>query len=309
VTLYFASHGALQDLWDAVIRYNLAYTVTRSGGQVRAIITGLRLLLIISVFGLAGWGISVFYLRRTKNNLDVIAGILLALIIALPLEFVLTSVASRDYQHYYMSWLPVLSLYSAFLFYYFDRQFTHSINQVKIKIRAFAFVFLFVLAFSPVLKLLGPAATTLQTALHSRGLPAVDFTNSPYEPSLIYVYKNTAPNDYLLFWGNNLAVQWITQRVAPSRFAYQSAFAVESFVNDNMVEELINDLKAHPSMIIDTTIDNDPVPALSQKPENVAKVLRPIFQYIHENYIEVDILFKTDWIVYRYVGPAESANP
>lgn len=309
VTLYFVWHGALQDLWDAVIRYNLAYTATRSGRQVIAIITGFGLLPIMLLFGLVGWGIAIFYLRNAKKNLGIMAGLLSVLIISLPLEFILTGVANRNYQHYYMSWLPVLSLCSAFLFYYLDKRFIPSTNRTKTTFRVFALCIFFVLVFSPILTLIAPAATTLQEALRSRGLPAVDFTNNPYEPSLIYVYNNTYSDDYLLFWGNNLAVQWITKRVAPTRFAYQSAFAVEGFVNDKMVAELINELKSHSPMIIDTTINNDPVPALSQLPENVAEVLRPLFQYIHENYAEVDSLFKTDWIVYRYVGSTGECIP
>lgn len=299
---YFASQSALQDLWEAVIRYNLAYTATRSSRQLQAIATGLQLLPLLAALALAGWLTAISRLRRSKKKIGDMESLLLVLLIALPLEMILTSIASRDYQHYYMTWLPVLTLLAAFFVYFLEQQFSSRSRPVSRNIRSLAVTALLGAAYLPALPLLAPAAATLQAGVEAGGLPAVSFASSPYKPSLTYIYENTKADDYVLFWGNNLALQWITQRFSPTRFAYQSAFAIDGFVNEAMVAELISDLKAHPGLIIDTTINNDPVPALNQAPENVSLVLRPLFEYFRENYIEADALFKTDWVVYRYVG-------
>ena len=111
---YFAAHGALGFMWDAVVAYNKIYVHTGLLDRVNAVTEGLHLLAPggLAVLGLIGWsrGVWRWIFDREAARLSSIMSVAL---IGLVVEFLMVAVAGRSLNHYYTTWVPVLSLLCA----------------------------------------------------------------------------------------------------------------------------------------------------------------------------------------------------
>lgn len=303
VSVYFWSQASLAAMWDAMLRYNLAYTFLRQGTRLNSLGAGVLLLWPVLLLAAAGWLVALVNILR--HGLLVPAGMrpfFVVLLVCLPLEMILTGLPGRDYQHYFMSWLPVAAVFAGFAVY----ALIASLHVRPLGAPAVYTVVLVVISLFVFIGASKDAQTVIASAWAQRGLPQVDLSQTPYQPSLEYIYDNTAEDSYLLFWGNNLALHWITDRPAPTRFIYQSPLGVPGYVSDALVQELLADLTANPPLIIDTTINDDPLPGLDHDLATLPSVLRPLYEYIRRHYQQEATLFRTDWTVYRYVGDATS---
>ncbi|MCW5875010.1 MAG: glycosyltransferase family 39 protein [Anaerolineales bacterium] len=289
VSAYFWSQGAFVAMWDAMLRYNLIYAFLNNGDRLASLGFGFSLLGPTMVTALGGW---VLLARQARQRGDHSAGrywLSALLLFALPLELALTALPSRDYQHYFMSWLPVASLLAGVLATWLLQTWPR-VGRLAVGLGAL------VLALFPLLAV-RPALAVFQQA---GGLPPVVFSTTPYQASLEYIYSHTAPEDTILFWGNNLSLQWISGRQAPTRLAYQSPLAVAGYVTPEMVSSFLAELQTNsPQLILDTTIRNNPLPALSQPASQIPSLLQPIYAYVAEHYTEAGELYQTEWVVYE----------
>ncbi len=300
VSAYFWSQGALGVMWDAMVRYNLAYTFVRQGSRLTSLLSGMGRLTPVLSLAVAGWLTVLKGLRREPELLPKKARPFFgALLVCLPLEIILTGLPGRDYQHYFMSWLPVASVLAGFAIHtavQTQREWLKRPGILYAGILAPLVVVIYVATAHQV-------SVVPFSILQGRGMPDVELPRG-FRSSLEYIYENTAEDDYLLFWGNYLALHWIADRPSPTRFIYQSPFGVPSYVSDELVQELLADLQANPPLLIDTTVNDDPLPGLDSNLAELPPVLVPLYEYIQQNYQEETTLLSSDWTVYRYVGDA-----
>lgn len=288
---YFWLNGALAEMWDAMLRFNFIYTFARSGSRLSALWEGFSLLAVQLILGLLGWWVALRYLRQPEGEKNQAQrGLLAILVIALPLEILITGLPGRDYQHYFISWLPAISLLAGIFFACFLR---------KVPRQAWSVVAITSLL---ALHIVFGARDGLAAFWRARGIPPVDFASTPYQTALEYIYSHTEVDEKVLFWGNNLSLQWISGREAPTRFAYQSPLGVAGYVSPQMAADFLSELRANPPrLIIDTTINNDPLQGLASPLNEVPDVMRPIYEYIAENYSDVGTPYRTNWVVYERV--------
>lgn len=112
---YFAIHSALADMWDAAFRFNVYYAETGFASSLKSLIHGLEAVSQVGfgILGLAGWLAGIWLLIRNAGIFRKHNAWLAAALVALPVEFFLEVLPGRFEEHYFLSVLPVLCIFTA----------------------------------------------------------------------------------------------------------------------------------------------------------------------------------------------------
>lgn len=293
VVLFFALNQALAQLWDALFAFNFIYSHADLMQQIDSIRTGFSVTGLLGALAFSGWIMAIYVLRTNEKSLRPYSEVVTVLVIALPIEILLTVLPGRSYTHYYMTWLPVFASLAAFLL--------AAIGKLLAKARddSFRVVSLSLLigfSFLPVWNLLTPLSETVRQVVYFGGVPPISYAGNRLEPTLRFLNENTTPEQKVLFWGNTVAPNWLSGRVAPTRFVYQTSFFEESYIRPELVAELVADLRANPDALIIDTSEGDR--SLAIDPAIAPPVLRPIYEFIHDNYAPGDKMGRTGWQLY-----------
>lgn len=299
VGAYFMVNGALGELWDQMFTFNFAYDSFNAPASWNAMLAGLNLLGPSAFLALAAWGLAVVALRE-KNGIPVgLQPVLAVSTFALPIELVFAVLSGRVYPHYYMSWLPTLTILLGFFVFYFGHLSDPRKSSQGPVSKWLGFSLLVAFVLFPGAASLGRLATNLEPIWRSRSLPQIQFAGVRQESALIFLSRNTSPQDKLLVWGNSLSLNFLSERAAPTKFAYQTALFQSGYTDETIVAELLNDLVTHPETIIIDTLPGSPHLPLNTPIEDVPEHLRPLFEYIATNYTVTETLGRTGWQVYE----------
>jgi len=208
--------------------------------------------------------------------------------------------SGRLYLHYYMSLLPVgASLIAFFVFRAgtLNLQTYESRNSDSPKILSISLLVGLLLYFGWSFHY--PVQKTIEE-IKIYGFPRVTFTGSSTLPTLQYLQTYIAADKPLLVWGNNLRLNWISGRPAPTRFVYQVALFEPNYVTPEIVQEIVDALAAHPdTVIIDTTLEEDTqFLSLGKDMADIPVVLQPLYTYIKTNYSAASQMEQTSWQLY-----------
>src|SRR5258705_3113223 len=118
-----------------------------------------------------------------------------------------------------------------------------------------------------------------------------------YAPVIDYISKNTKEGDKVLIIGAESAVNFLTQREAPTRYVYQYPLALLG--RRPMFEEYFNQILANkPVLIIDTRgrphLDDKLYVPLQKR----SQIVRDGVKYLGEHYQQVAQF--DEWVVYRF---------
>lgn len=118
VSLSFFLRGSFKELVDASILYNFSYSVQNNSSGILNSIIEASLFVGIGRFGVWGWVaiigyvIALYRLYQIKNNCsDWVA---LATVLLFPTEIILSGISGRGFGHYFINWLPVMSILTAY---------------------------------------------------------------------------------------------------------------------------------------------------------------------------------------------------
>jgi len=302
VSLYFLFTKALPQLWDAVFTFNFAYNAESASHRLESFLTGFRDLPLSIVFGLAGWAVALAILKPNKNLSTPSQELLRVAVIGLPVEMTLTTLAGNNFPHYYMSWLPLLALNSSFLLFFISFNLLNSAKgwlQPK-RLTALISISLVVgTSVIPISDLLPTLTSSLEEARQTGGLPPVSLSHNRYESVLNYIFKNVPADQSLLVWGNQVTINWLTDRNAPTRFAYQTPLFLEGYITSEKIAELISALEANPSVIIDTRAF---IPPLDKSLDLLPAKFQPLYIYLQNNYVYAGTFKPSGWDLYLYHG-------
>ncbi|KAA3643034.1 MAG: hypothetical protein DWQ07_21185 [Chloroflexi bacterium] len=287
---YFAANQAGPQMLDVVLTYNFAYSGSSLTDKFTSLWSGLYFLPVLSVFALAGWGLLVLDLRGLEKGTS---RFLYVLALALPIEIILTSISGRAFNHYYMSWLSVFGLLSAYLFHRMLSEFRQSETGFA---PALTYVLLAAFSILPLTRILPPFINTVLS-------PQVKLTESDRSAVLEYVAENVEEDDYLLFWGSELSLNWLSGVSNPSRHIYQAHLLNPGYANAALIDEYLTDIVNSKPLIIDSTVSEGGLPPLDSPPGQWPESLRPVYEFIENNYEFEQNLGPYRWPVYRYVGP------
>jgi hypothetical protein len=282
--IYFAARGALGDLLEQAVRYNLAYSsFAPLGERLGAIPEGLRL---VSASGLAPLAIAtaVYALwRRVMPPIFVVA------LVALPVELLLAT-SGRAYHYYFLAWLPSMAVLAGFA----AREVMRALGRERA---------LVALAIGAVLMSVQPAR------LVARLVTIGD--DGAARAAAAYVVGRTTPDDYVLVWGSDSEVLFLADRRSPTRYVYQyAALATRGYATPAAVDALLADLTARPPrVIIDASVSGFVTPPLDRtgfrawiSPE--AQYAWPaeterIIAFVETNYVREATVPGTSWPAWR----------
>lgn len=303
VSIYFASHQAFSQIWDAAFAYNIAYS-SASGNwkRIRAILRGMG---VVQGWPLAAgsWVLALYTGAFKHRKPDASPNLLWLAVLLLPIEMALTGVSGRNYPHYYLAWLPAVAMLTG----YFAWWLMHLTQQEGIEAAtgydrsshfraASARIFLFTLTVGTALALL-PAwqAAADRSKTKSRTFEVAEFVKS-----------ETSTEDTILVWGAEGYIYYLSGRRSPTRFFYQYPLVTAGYTNDSLGREFVAAFRQHlPRIIIDTK--NPLLPPLSttertgwQQGESgystLPSSMEPFFSLLDQNYIHVRDF--SDWAIY-----------
>ena len=286
---YFAMNQAGPQMLDAVLTYNLAYSSSSLVDKFSSLWAGLYFLPILSSFALAGWGLLLLDLRNPEKENSPFVQVLA---LALPIEILLTSISGRAFLHYYMSWLPVFGLLAAYLLHRVLSAFRESETSFAPTV---TYILLAAFSILPLTRILPPFIDTLRS-------PQVELAQSDRAEVLEYVAENVEDGEYLLFWGSELSINWLSGMSNPSRHIYQAHLLVPGYTSDRYVAEYLTAIIHTQPVIVDSTVSEGGLPSLDTPPGQWPVTLRPIYEYIQSNYEFEQNLGPNRWPVYRFVG-------
>ncbi len=269
--------GALAETWSAVVRYNLAVSVSLDD-RFGALLTGVKTLgrASLPLITLVAWLVgSVALLRRQLMSESAVRLVAIALI-ALPVELIISFIDGAQASNHIVVWLPTIGILAASLASILvkSNEFEREAHQVTspsfspipegegVGVRAFTlpprlFLAGLLVAFS--LMPLVDAATALQLArTHNFG------ANDLRAQTIDALRQNTQPDDTLLIWGNEPMVNVLSERRSPTRVFEQ----LPLFVPVNPREQapfvaLANEINANrPAYVLDTSTGGDRVPPI-----------------------------------------------
>jgi hypothetical protein len=266
VALFFAAffwaNGALSELWDSMIVYNLTYstsdslenrvtstlglltTVGRSGSGI-VIAGGIGLLIALGAL-----------LARATDNVASrkVPTIVQIAIIAFPLEMLISSfVSGRNYSHYAQTWLPVLAVLSAFAVYQVLRNITFRSEPTRFLSMQASIVTLIIVSIVTV-----PSLTMLNDLYKT--------VSEPFETSEVveYIKSSTNPDDQVLVWGSETGINLRSDRQTPTRFVMQYPLFAPGYSSEDLYIEFSDGVQqALPELIVDASFGNDRIPPLA----------------------------------------------
>ncbi len=301
--IYFWSHGILKEMYDSAITYNLIYSQTKLSSTPPGV-AGFHDLGVIAWIGLIGFGIAlILWIRQWRAKSSAI---LLFLIIGCPLAVFTSDPAQRNYAHYFINWLPFISLLGGLTLYTLQTRLTSYLKNTagaNLFYTGFALivvVFLFVKSGQASKNWMVFADVLNRSEIEHQSIVA------------LYVEEHTKPNDPVLVWGGFTDINFMSHRVSPTAYVLYPELLSSNLSVQYSNQFLVDIQKNRPILIID--MNQTDVPSINPQrraaqieahklwpylPANTDEVL----SFINSNY-HLETILK-DTAIYRLNGTSE----
>lgn len=270
ITLVWVHAGAFGDLLDAVFAYNIHYVDSGVSPATLPVMFQRMLLefplMPLSLATLAALAIFIgnnrswLFSRRPITQDALIPDqdparrlTYLAVFIALPFEIALIALGGRNYPHYYMTILPVLSAATAYLI---DR-LTRPIfsGQKMMVVETISLVALMLLGLAWIVN----AYQAERPREGLRALLAGPFTGPlPQSDMEKYILSHTRADDSVLVWEDNKTLNFLTDRRNPSRYLYPEHVFQPKSGPESRFDQFLQDLQKDPPALILVPTSPDP---------------------------------------------------
>ncbi len=312
ITLFFISTKSVSDMYSASILYNLEYSFTTRPNSnslsifYGSLLPGFRALGNWAFVGLIGFSLALAQLLR-QIKFKKLSIFDLALVLIWPVEILASSVSGRGYGHYFICWLPALTLLSALLFHYIDR-YVLAPNLVDLLNRRLAWLTYIVCIGFVIFSFQADLILNLKSfnrILFHRG-QGVEIISLISE----YIRENTQPNDLVLVWGGQSGINVMADRSSIDAFLYYPLTTNAEEGQKIQAVYLDQIIKQKPTLIIDGYIHSTlELPAIDSKirakqelVSQLAQNTQKTLDYISKNYVLETVYF--DYGVYRIKSTA-----
>jgi hypothetical protein len=288
----------LQAFWGATILYNFSYAGGHHFNPFSSFASGLSQLGFsagAALFGLLAAGIEAGSQIKVREK---ISPILLWITLDAIIETMFSGLSGRNYEHYFINWLPFVAFASALLILRALPKFVEW-TQKRTLVFLFIFAAVFGLYFNDVP---GEFWKSIHPLLFDRSVPTqhVDLVAE-------YVNVNTTSDQTVLVWGGQAGINFLSQRDSPTRYLFYPLY-VPSNMTDQMSEDFYKTLVAHPPTLVVDGSSYDPnqlIPLSTASPltwlsdlglYNTPYLLETL-KFVRENYVLVDNVNGVD--IYR----------
>jgi len=269
--IYFGNNHALDAFYDQAFRYNFIY-IENSQTNINYsnfLSPPINYLLYLTV---VSYVIVLMSSRKITTSLHFFENrFVLLLLLAFPLEFFLSQISGRGYNHYYLTWAP----YIIFAIGFSVNKTFHILSFPK-RINKVLFLLIAIACF-----LVWPPSQMLREYTNIGKYFIYNRANGieKNHPLIDYIHDNTDPEDKVLLWGFGRWLTYLIDRESPSRYVYQFALNTPGYTTDEMVDEFTHALKVKkPKFIIEAI--NYFIPLDSNQ-------LLSYGGYVHPEYIEI----------------------
>ena len=281
VFLLLFLQGGLSQFWSAAFKYNLVYISPQNRNSM---LVGLFQLVLLTksglfLFSLSGYIIGLIYYK--KYTASPWRPLLSIGLLDLPIELVMINLSDRFYSHYYITLIPVLALFAGYSCWIFFSQLT-SLGVPKTFMRICLVLGIIIFIWS---------------SFGSYQYYIYDLAKNTDKASTVinYIQNSTLPNDYVLLWGAETSVNYLSLRRSPSRFVYQYPLYIRNYTDRQMIEEFLGDvIRNQPKLIIDTGNPETPLYDFPIKTESVQADI----VYLRSHYQRTASF--GSWIIYKY---------
>ncbi len=317
---YFALNNSLSYFFDSAFQYNFNYASASWEGRLNALIDGFLLLSQsrVAPIALFSWLIVPWYLYSQRSNKDRGWWLILAAFLDLPVEMISSCLSGRLYSHYFISLLPSLAILTTLFCYLVLHKWVPGINQwlnrkqlnkltQTVQNRLNNLLSLAILV--PLLGIMLLVPVFYIQLKFSPSSPSKEETSNT--AAIEYINRITSPNNYVLLWGGETHINFVTHRTSPTRFVYQYALFNYPAHRSEYTQEFLDQLNSHkPILIIDSTPaggNEEVMPPLNavdrQKWLASGLVVPPsipaVFDFVEKNYQLTDRLGEQKWAVYK----------
>ena len=280
--LIFSLNGSFNELINATFIYNYNYSSSENISKLTA------LLFFTFVLGWPFWGaifawfIALKDMIARKNLLS--RPMLLFVLIGFPLEIILDTLSGRPYIHYTIVLLPYLGLLNAF---FADKLVKflrgEKYNLIKMSVAVLCF-FLMLFSF-------------WSSSEFIKKMDAVSTHINENAKIITYVRENTSAKDDVLVWGQELSINFLSERSAPTAFAFQTFFLDEK-ITPAMGDKFLVDIENRkPALVVITDalpfLDQDQAAfnaQLDASPSASRHVFTAFSEFIHQNYHQTALI-------------------
>ncbi len=247
--------GGWSAFLDAVFAYSIAYSGAATFmDKIEAAKRLTEYLHPLFPLLVTAWVIGLYYCLSQEARHARYKSLLLLALIWLPIEVVLISSSGRQYLHYYMTILPVFSVFLAFSVSVIIASLLRRINQLSsdrvhtnllVSLASLAVVVVTAIYLQDEMR-----SVVSHIELHVADGEAV---KGRFSRVVERVHATTAPGDTILVWGAESQIYLFSERMSPTRFFYQYPLVTPGYASAAVFDEFISDINANkPAMIIDT---------------------------------------------------------
>lgn len=283
---YFTFHQSLSNFLDSIFRFNFIYSTLSHTNRLSIIIQGIKSPALNQLTPLAIIGWLMVGVKLINERKLVSSPLYLFLLIWLPLEVIFITVSGKPDLHYFMVWIPALAFYSVFLL--------HNLSQ-KINI----YKLILILGAVSILSFSVYKTVYMSWLILQRPTP-------PTSSLVNYLKMQTDPDEYILMWGAETTINFLSQRKSPVKYIYQYPLYIPGYGNKNNRQEFFQDLQQKkPRIIVDNQVGDDFVPDLYcgndnpsiwYLPQNLP--MKKTRDFICQNYSLQTIIDK-QWLIYK----------
>ena len=242
IVMFFGLQNSLIEFINAAFKYNYIYSIeiTSFAKRLIPLIDGISPLASegMLLFSLIGYFLGIIFVLNNDKQIDHWKSLLIVLLIDLPLEFALVCTSGHSFGHYFINFIPTITLFTGITFNTILKQFSISKITKKVQV-AFNIIIL---------------VTIIWCAIPSYK-QYIQFLSEPNNsPEVIdYVIENSTQEDSILFWGADTDINFQTRRVSPTRYVYQYPLYKINYTNETRILEFLDDIiRNKPKFIFNT---------------------------------------------------------
>lgn len=260
--LYLLVQETLSDFWYAVIVYDFIYV--RGGLSLWSLENTLRLVwsqgilpvLIIStaISALFTGGLAVSGIVKRRNRTTETQGIMmeseqlvvfmLAVLISLPVEFLMAAISGRNYGHYFLMLIPAACICVTFLFWLIQRGIAKIPFLEKPQMALKIIMLVLVIAFSyqewPNAFLKWDQVKTFV----EKGFV------SEIDPLIEIISEYTETTDAVFIWSVHPSINYLSGRRSPTSIVFATQYILPGVDNTELFQTLFEELEQDPPRLI-----------------------------------------------------------
>lgn len=282
VAVYLISKNVLQASWEAAIIYNFfSYAGAHHFNLSGSLLMGIFHIGFIVHFTFLGLFVAISQLWPKTGEFLPNFPIALLIFINGLIEMAFSGLSGRNYEHYFINWIPFIAFSNALLI-------THIFPQISKWERKTVLAFLIIIT------------ALLGVSFHNgiltmwKSVSTSHFTAEYADPVAEYVRLNTTRDETVLVWGGQAGINFLAQRDSPVSYLF-FPLGVQSRVTDRLSENYYRDITSNPpKLIVDgNTYDLDhvipisvaePIAWLSEHKIYETPYLLEVLKFIRENY-------------------------